>query len=87
LDDLIFSATTNGYYRFGRAANYSSILGYKYSPFLTVQQFKHSTLLEIIWATFPSVIILLILVPSILLIYSIDEDLDPEFTIKVVGHQ
>jgi len=55
--------------------------------FLTVQQFKHSTLLEVIWATFPSIVILLILVPSILLIYSIDEDLDPEFTIKIIGHQ
>lgn len=44
-------------------------------------------MLEVIWASFPSTIILLILVPSILLIYSIDEDLDPEFTIKVIGHQ
>jgi len=87
LDHLLYSPTTAGYFYFGRKANYDSDFTYKYSPFLTVQQFKHSTLLEVIWATFPSVIILMILVPSILLIYSIDEDLDPEFTIKVVGHQ
>jgi len=87
LDNLLFGTTNLGYFFYGRTASFDSALTSKYSPFLTVQQFKHSTLLEVIWATFPSVIILLILVPSILLIYSIDEDLDPEFTIKVVGHQ
>ena len=87
LDNLLFGSTNNGYFFYGRVASFDSALTTKHSPFLTVQQFKHSTLLEVIWATFPSVIILLILVPSILLIYSIDEDLDPEFTIKVVGHQ
>lgn len=87
LDNLLFGATNAAYFHYGRTASFNSALTTKYSPFLTVQQFKHSTLLEVIWATFPSVIILLILVPSILLIYSIDEDLDPEFTIKVVGHQ
>lgn len=87
LDNLLFGATNAGYFFYGRTANFDSALTTKYSPFLTVQQFKHSTLLEVVWATFPSVIILLILVPSILLIYSIDEDLDPEYTIKVVGHQ
>jgi heme/copper-type cytochrome/quinol oxidase subunit 2 len=87
LDNLLFGATNAGYFYYGRVSNFDSALTTKYSPFLTVQQFKHSTLLEVIWATFPSIIILLILVPSILLIYSIDEDLDPEFTIKVVGHQ
>jgi len=30
---------------------------------------------------------MLILLPSILLIYSIDESLDPKFTVKVIGHQ
>lgn len=87
LDNLLFSATNAGYFYYGRTANFESVLTQKFSPFLTVQQFKHSTLLEVVWATFPTVVILLILVPSILLIYSVDEDLDPEFTIKVVGHQ
>jgi len=87
LDHLLFSTTNAGYFYFGRVTNFDSKFSNRYNPFLTVQQFKHSTLLEVVWATFPSVIILLILVPSILLIYSIDEDLDPEFTIKVVGHQ
>jgi len=87
LDHLLFNPTNWGYFYFGRVSNFDSYFASRYSPFLSVQQFKHSTLLEVIWATFPSIVILLILVPSILLIYSIDEDLDPEFTIKVIGHQ
>jgi len=44
-------------------------------------------LLEIIWATFPTVIIALILVPSLYLLYSSEEELNPEITLKVMGHQ
>jgi len=87
LDQLLFKSTNWGYFYFGRVTTFDSLFASRYSPFLSVQQFKHSTLLEVVWATFPSIIILLILVPSILLIYSVDEDLDPEFTIKVTGHQ
>lgn len=54
---------------------------------LKIRRFRHSLKLEIIWAVFPTVIILLILVPSLLLLYSAEEDLDPEFTVKIVGHQ
>ena len=55
--------------------------------FFESQDFKHSTLFEFIWAFFPTYIILSILVPSLYLLYSLDEDLDPAFTIKVIGHQ
>jgi len=48
LDVLLFSATNIGYFYFGRTSNFDSPLTYQYSPFLTVQQFKHSTLLEVI---------------------------------------
>jgi len=70
LDYLLLNPTNWGYFYFGRVSNFDSYFASRYSPFLSVQQFKHSTLLEVIWATFPSVVILLILVPSILLIYS-----------------
>lgn len=56
LDTLLFNTTNWGYFYFGRKTKYDSIFSSKYSPFLTVQQFKHSTLLEVIWATFPSVL-------------------------------
>jgi heme/copper-type cytochrome/quinol oxidase subunit 2 len=55
--------------------------------FLTVQSFKHSSRLEYVFAAFPTIIIIYILVPSLFLLYSLDEDLDPKMTIKVVGHQ
>jgi len=55
--------------------------------FLTVQRFRESTTLEFIFAIFPTVIIAMILLPSIYLLYSLDENLDPKFTIKVIGHQ
>jgi len=43
--------------------------------------------LELIWAGFPTIIVLLILAPSLYLLYSIDEELDPCVTVKVIGHQ
>lgn len=55
--------------------------------FFESQDFKHSTSFEFIWALFPTSIILSILVPSLYLLYSLDEDLDPKLTIKVIGHQ
>jgi hypothetical protein len=54
--------------------------------FFLSQDFKHSLTFEFIWAIFPTVIILCILVPSLYLLYSLDEDLDPKLTIKVIGH-
>lgn len=80
LDYLLFNHTTQTYYYYDEEFPGAN-------SFLTVQKFKHSTAFEFIWATFPTTIILLILVPSMLLLYSLDEDLDPKLTIKVVGHQ
>jgi heme/copper-type cytochrome/quinol oxidase subunit 2 len=55
--------------------------------FLEAQRFHHSTNFEFLCASFPSIIILLILIPSTLLLYSLDEDLEPLLTYKVLGHQ
>lgn len=55
--------------------------------FLSNQRFDHSTNFEVVCASLPTVIILLILVPSTLLLYSLDEELEPLVTYKVVGHQ
>lgn len=63
---------------------YDSILR---DTFFEAQNFKHSLSFEFIWAIFPTAIILSILVPSLYLLYSLDEDLDPKLTIKVIGHQ
>jgi len=51
------------------------------------QRFTHSSLLEIIWTIIPAVLLILIAIPSFTLLYSLDEILDPQITLKIVGHQ
>nr|AMK01496.1 cytochrome c oxidase subunit 2 [Mitrocomella polydiademata] len=45
------------------------------------------TLIEIIWTAIPAFILLFIAFPSLQLLYSMDEVVDPSLTIKAVGHQ
>lgn len=54
---------------------------------IKVQSFRENLLLEYIWAIFPSIVIFLILVPSLYLLYSLEENMDPKLNIKVIGHQ
>jgi cytochrome c oxidase subunit 2 len=53
----------------------------------TPQVFTHSSMLEIIWTLVPAFILVLIAVPSFTLLYSLDENIDPSITLKVIGHQ
>lgn len=45
------------------------------------------TFIEIVWTTIPAIILLFIAFPSLQLLYSMDEIVDPSLTIKAVGHQ
>ena len=54
---------------------------------LHILQFKHSLFLEYAFAILPTIIIGWILIPSFYLLYSLDDDSYPLFTIKVIGHQ
>lgn len=47
----------------------------------------HNVLLEVIWTTIPSLILLLLAIPSFSLLYAVDELITPEITIKVIGNQ
>jgi cytochrome c oxidase subunit 2 len=47
----------------------------------------HGTAIEIIWTVIPSLILVVVALPSFALLYSIDEVIDPAVTIKCVGHQ
>jgi len=69
-----------------------------YIMWVTVQNFnqaanpisnriQHGTKLEIIWTLTPAFILMCVAVPSFALLYSVDEIIDPEMTIKAVGHQ
>ena len=50
-------------------------------------QFTHSKELEIVWTTVPALILLFLATPSFTLLYSMDELIDPELTLKIIGHQ
>jgi heme/copper-type cytochrome/quinol oxidase subunit 1/heme/copper-type cytochrome/quinol oxidase subunit 2 len=47
----------------------------------------HNTSIEIIWTTLPTIILLFIALPSFTLLYSMDEQIDPSLTLKVIGRQ
>jgi cytochrome c oxidase subunit 2 len=49
--------------------------------------FSHGESIEILWTISPSLILMVIGVPSFTLLYSMDEVIDPGVTIKAVGHQ
>jgi cytochrome c oxidase subunit 2 len=53
----------------------------------TASNVVHGTAIEIIWTVIPSLILVVIALPSFALLYSIDEIIDPALTIKCVGHQ
>ena len=53
----------------------------------TPANFVHQTTVEVVWTLIPAYILLLIAVPSFALLYSMDEVIDPEVTLKVLGHQ
>lgn len=47
----------------------------------------HGTLLEVVWTLLPSIILMLIAVPSFALLYSMDEVVLPDYVIRAIGHQ
>lgn len=47
----------------------------------------HGKIIEIVWTITPSLILAIIAIPSLALLYSLDEVTDPAITIKAVGHQ
>lgn len=51
------------------------------------QQFSHNVLIEVIWTVVPVIILLIIVVPSMRLLYFMDRAENPEMTLKVTGYQ
>jgi cytochrome c oxidase subunit 2 len=47
----------------------------------------HASVLEIVWTIIPAIILVIIAIPSFSLLYSVDEIVEPLFTVKVIGHQ
>lgn len=48
---------------------------------------SHGMLIEIIWTTVPAIILILIAVPSLYLLYNMDNVVDIQRTMKCLGHQ
>jgi len=57
--------------------------GENYQP----SRIYHNAPLEIVWTIIPTVILILIAVPSFVFLYSMDEIYDPKLTIKAIGRQ
>lgn len=51
------------------------------------EKILHGTTIEIVWTIVPSLILVLIALPSFALLYSMDELVDPAVTVKAIGHQ
>ena len=49
--------------------------------------FNHSTIIELIWTILPGVVLVIIAVPSLKLLYSLDEITKPNVTLKATGAQ
>ena len=47
----------------------------------------HGTVIEVAWTVTPSLILMVIAVPSFALLYSMDEIVDASITLKAIGHQ
>jgi cytochrome c oxidase subunit 2 len=47
----------------------------------------HGTAIEVAWTVTPSIILMIIAIPSFALLYSMDEGVDPAITVKAIGHQ
>lgn len=72
------------------ALNYSSnLVGLRSltKDLFNLNQFRHSGLFEAVWAAFPSFIIISILIPSLVLLYSFEDILNPKLSIKVIANQ
>ena len=54
---------------------------------LETRKITEHTLIEIIWTIIPSIILVLIAIPSFALLYAMDEVIDPKLTVKAVGYQ
>jgi len=52
-----------------------------------IQNFTHSTVIEIVWTVIPSLVLVFIGIPSFILLYAMDEIIEPDLVVKCIGHQ
>ena len=47
----------------------------------------HGTSIEILWTLFPICILIYIAIPSLKILYAMDDIANPKITLKCIGHQ
>jgi len=52
-----------------------------------LQRWTHSTVLELVWTIIPTIILIAIAIPSFILLYSLDEIVDTQSVVKIIGYQ
>ena len=52
-----------------------------------VGSYTHHTFIELVWTIFPAVILFFTAYPSFALLYSLDEIIDSDYNVKIIGHQ
>ena len=57
-----------------------------YNSYINIRLLE-SQIIECIWTIIPAVILIQIAIPSLLLLYMLDESVDSSLTVKVLGHQ
>lgn len=50
-------------------------------------QFSHNTLVEVVWTIIPVIILIIIIIPSMKLLFFMDRTTEAEMTLKVTGYQ
>ena len=53
----------------------------------TPSKTSHNTLIEIIWTVVPIMILIVVMIPSLKLLYYVDRIEEPDMTIKAIGYQ
>ncbi|PNW84680.1 hypothetical protein CHLRE_03g154350v5 [Chlamydomonas reinhardtii] len=64
------------------------ITKFHYSKVLKPEKLTHHTTMEVIWTIIPTLIVVMIAIPSLTLIYSLDQHTErPGLTVKIIGRQ
>lgn len=53
----------------------------------TVSKVVHGSVVEVVWTLIPAVLLIIVAIPSFSLLYGIDEVVDCDLTVKVLGNQ
>jgi cytochrome c oxidase subunit 2 len=86
LDDELKFKISNLLFENFKSYLYSKAVN-RHFDILQTRKIREHMLIEIIWTIIPSIILVLIAIPSFALLYAMDEVIDPKLTVKAIGYQ